>query len=62
MKESEDCRKTTIFDTYAKCGEKSSKVIIDSGSCENAVSPITLSCLGLKPVPHPNPYRVSWVD
>eukprot|EP00268_Persea_americana_P067967 TRINITY_DN9411_c0_g1_i7.p3 TRINITY_DN9411_c0_g1~~TRINITY_DN9411_c0_g1_i7.p3 ORF type:complete len:121 (+),score=11.08 TRINITY_DN9411_c0_g1_i7:1608-1970(+) len=37
-------------------------VIIDSGSCTNVVSANNLSHLGLTSVPHPKPYRVSWVD
>ena len=38
------------------------KVIIDSGSCINAVSSKLVSLLGLKLVAHPKPYKVSWVD
>ena len=61
-KEDNDWRRNAIFHTYIKCGEKDCKVIIDSGSCINAVSSSTVSRLGLKPVPHPSPYHVSWVD
>uniref|UniRef100_A0A2N9IA60 Reverse transcriptase n=1 Tax=Fagus sylvatica TaxID=28930 RepID=A0A2N9IA60_FAGSY len=43
-------------------GHVASKVIIDSGSCINAVSSTLVSHLGLKLVLHPNPYKVSWVD
>ncbi|GFY94998.1 SNOWY COTYLEDON protein [Actinidia rufa] len=59
-KEDNDWRCNAIFYTYIKCGEKDCKVIIDSGSCINAVSSSTVSRLGLKPVPHPSPYHVSW--
>ncbi|GFZ18371.1 hypothetical protein Acr_27g0001100 [Actinidia rufa] len=59
-KEDNDWRRNAIFYTYIKCGEKDCKVIIDSGSCINAVSSSTVSRLGLKPVPHPSPYHVSW--
>uniref|UniRef100_A0A2N9H1I9 Reverse transcriptase n=1 Tax=Fagus sylvatica TaxID=28930 RepID=A0A2N9H1I9_FAGSY len=38
------------------------RVIIDSRSCINAMSSTLVSCLGLKLVLHPNPYKVSWVD
>ncbi|GFZ08222.1 hypothetical protein Acr_20g0000300 [Actinidia rufa] len=48
-KEDNDWRRNAIFYTYIKCGEKNCKVIIDSGSCINAVSSSTVSCLGLKP-------------
>ena len=37
-------------------------MIIDSGSCINAISTDTGKRLGLTPVDHPNPYRVSWID
>ncbi|GFY95394.1 hypothetical protein Acr_10g0007790 [Actinidia rufa] len=37
-KEDNDWRRNAIFYTYIKCGEKDCKVIIDSGSCINAVS------------------------
>jgi hypothetical protein len=57
-----DWRRCAIFQTYTKCGDKTCRVIIDSGSCINAVSSTLVSRLGLKLVPHPNPYKVSWVD
>ena len=37
-------------------------IIIDSESCINSVSSSLVTCLRLKPVPHPSPYKVSWVD
>ena len=58
----DDWRRSAIFQTYTKCGDKTCKVIIDSGSCINAVSSSVVSRLGLKLTPHPNPYKVSWVD
>ncbi|GFZ11364.1 adenylosuccinate synthase [Actinidia rufa] len=42
-KEDNDWRRNAIFYTYIKCGEKDCKVIIDSGSCINAVSSSTVS-------------------
>jgi hypothetical protein len=61
-KETDEWQRTAIFHTNIKCGDKSCKVIIDSGSCINAVSSSTVSRLGLNSVLHPNPYSVSWVD
>jgi hypothetical protein len=61
-KESEDWRRSNIFHTYVKCGSTNCKVIIDSGSCINAVSSSLVTHLGVKLIPHPNPYKVSWVD
>ena len=59
---SDDWRRTTIFHTYCRLSGKVCKVIIDSGSCINAISTGTVTCLGLTPVDRPLPYRVSWVD
>ena len=59
---SDDWRRTTIFHTYSRMSGKVCKVIIDSGSCINAISTGTVTRLGLTPVDHPAPYRVSWVD
>jgi hypothetical protein len=61
-KESEDWRRSNIFHTYIKCSSTNCKVIIDSGSCINAVSSSLVTRLGVKLIPHPNPYKVSWVD
>jgi len=58
----EDWRRTTIFHTYIKCGDKGCKIIIDNGSCIHAVSSNIVAHLGLKRVPHPKPYNVSWVN
>ncbi|KAL3597141.1 hypothetical protein D5086_008778 [Populus alba] len=58
----EDWRRTAIFYTYIKCEDKGCKIIIDNGSCINAVSSSSVSRLGLKYVPHPKPYRVFWVN
>ncbi|XP_038989081.1 uncharacterized protein LOC120112937 [Phoenix dactylifera] len=61
-KECEDWRRTTIFHTYINNEDKVCKIIIDSGSCINAVSTDTISKLGLTPVDHPSPYKVAWLD
>jgi hypothetical protein len=57
-KETGDWRRTAIFYTYIKYGDKGCKIIIDSDSCINAVSSGSVSRLGLKSVPHPKPYSV----
>ena len=62
QRDTNDWRKSAIFQTYTKCGDKICKVIIDSGSYINAVSSNVVSHLGLKLIPHPKPYKVSWVD
>ncbi|XP_022849921.1 uncharacterized protein LOC111372015 [Olea europaea var. sylvestris] len=61
-RDANDWRRHAIFHTYIKINNKGCKVIVDSGSCINAVSMATVSRLGLKSVPHPQPYSVSRVD
>jgi len=58
-KGTEDWRRTAIFYTYIKCGDKGCKIIID---CINVVFSGSVSRLGLNYVPHLKPYSVSWVN
>jgi len=37
-------------------------VIVDSGSCINTVASKLITTLGMRPVKHPNPYKVTWID
>lgn len=63
LQEANDDRcKTAIFHSYAKCGKKSCKVIIDGGSCTNVVSSKAVTHLGLSLGPHLQAYRVSRMD
>ena len=55
----EDWHRTNILQTFVKLGDKVCKIIVDSGSCVNAISSSTVKALGLTSVPHPNPYKVS---
>ena len=50
------------FFKLTKIGGKNSWVIIDSGSCVNAVASGIVTKLGLTTVLHPQPYKVSWVN
>jgi len=59
--QSNDRRKIVIFQTCTKIDNKNCKVI-DSGSCINAVASNLITTLGMKPVKHPNPYKVTWID
>ena len=54
-----DWRRTVIFQTCTKIKNKSCKVVVDSGSCFNAVASKLITTLGMKPVKHPNPYKVA---
>ncbi|XP_078444820.1 uncharacterized protein LOC144713952 [Wolffia australiana] len=54
--------RTSIFYTYVKIHDKVCKLIVDSGSCINAISDAMVTQLGLTPIPHPTPYDMSWID
>jgi len=57
-----DWRRTAILQTYIKIKNKSCKVVVDSDSCINAVASKLITTLGMRPVKHPNPYKVAWID
>ena len=57
-----DWRRTAIFQTCTKIDNKNCKVIVDSGSCINAVASKLVTTLGMRPMKHPNPYKVTWID
>jgi len=61
-KEKDDWRRTTMFHTIMKIGGRSCKIIVDSGSCINTVSSTVITKLGLKVVPHPHSYIVTWIN
>ena len=61
-KENDDWRRTTIFHTFIKIGDKNWKVILDSRSCVNAVSSKMIEKVGGKAESHPHPYKVSWIN
>ena len=51
----------SLFKTTCKCGDKVCKMLIDSGSIDNLVSREAIRKLNLRRVPHPDPYKVSWL-
>jgi hypothetical protein len=54
-----DSRHCNLFQTKALVGpNKACKVIIDGGSCRNLTSKELCAKLGLKYLPHPNPYYI----
>ena len=57
-----DWRRTAILSTNILINGKPCKILIDSGSCVNAISRGTIGRTGLQAMPHPKPYRVSWID
>lgn len=60
--ETEDWRRTTIFQTLVTCGKELRKLVIDGGSCMNVVSASTVERLKLPIQPHPQPYHVARID
>jgi len=57
-----DWRRTAILSTNTLINGKPCKILIDSGSCVNAISRVTIGRAGLQATPHPKPYKVSWID
>ena len=49
-------QRTSVFYIYLRIGDRSCKLIVDSGSCINVVSADSVAKLGLTLVPHPAPY------
>ena len=52
----------SIFHTVIQSGDKKCKLVIDGGSSMNVVSKDVVKLLNLKVEPHPNPFRVAWVN
>ncbi|XP_059067545.1 uncharacterized protein LOC131858349 [Cryptomeria japonica] len=55
-------QRKSLFRTTCKAKGKVCKVIVDSGSTENLVSLEMVTKLKLKRIPHPTPYKVSWLN
>ena len=55
-------KRTSIFYRVIQSGDKKCKLIIDGGSSMNVVSKDVVKLLNLKVEPHPNPFRVTWVN
>ena len=60
--EKEPPQRKTLFRTLYKVRGKVCKVIVDSDSTNNIASVEMVEKLGLKKLPHPNPYKVSWLN
>ena len=54
-------RRTAIFQTCTKI-DKKCIVIVDSGICINVVASKLVIALGMRPVKHPNPYKVTCIE
>ncbi|XP_065874792.1 uncharacterized protein [Euphorbia lathyris] len=51
-----------IFHAHCNILGKTCLLIIDGGSCCNVVSNVLASRLGISTIPHPNPYRLQWLN
>ena len=45
-----------------RCRNQAKNLIIDGGSCMNVVSSSTVERLKFFVEPHPQPYKVAWID
>lgn len=60
--ENSDWKHTNMFHTFAKIGGKICKVVVNNGSCINAISSTVIDKIGLKVLPHTQSYKVSWIN
>ncbi|PIN09388.1 hypothetical protein CDL12_18032 [Handroanthus impetiginosus] len=60
--ENEDWRRTTIFQTLVSCRKETRKPITDGGNNMNVVSEATVQKLKLLIEPHPQPYKMAWIN
>ncbi|WVZ93502.1 hypothetical protein U9M48_039474 [Paspalum notatum var. saurae] len=52
----------TLFHTKGVVQERSIRIIIDSGSCNNLASTMLIEKLSLPTRKHPNPYHIQWLN
>lgn len=52
----------TLFHTNGVVQERSVRIIIDSGSCNNLASTMLVEKLSLPTRKHPNPYHIQWLN
>lgn len=58
----EPLQRKYLFKTTCMEQGKVCKVVIDSGSNDNLVAIEIVEKLKLKRIPHPTPYKVSWIN
>ena len=62
VKEEEDWKRTSIFQTRVSCQGRLCTIIIDGGSNLNITSQELVKKLNLPTKRHPKPFRVTWVN
>ena len=55
-------QRENIFHTRCTILDKTFSLIVDSGSCCNCCSTRLFSKLNLTIIPHPNPYKLQWLN
>ena len=58
----ENNQRHTLFHTKGVVQERSIRIIIDSGSCNNLASTVLVEKLSLPTRKHPNPYNIQWLN
>jgi hypothetical protein len=62
MEKAEKNQWHTLFQTKCVIKERSCRVIIDGGSCNNLASSDMVDKLALTTEPHPHPYCIQWLN
>ena len=62
MKKVEQNQRHTLFHTKRVIKERSCRIIIDGGSCNNLASFEMVEKLALNTKPHPQPYYIQWFN
>ena len=62
MEKAEQNQRHTLFQTKCVIKERSYRVIIDGGSCNNLASVEMVEKLALCTQPHPQPYYIQWLN
>jgi hypothetical protein len=62
MEKAEQNQRHTLFQTKCFIKERSCRVIIDGGSCNNLASSDMVKKLELTTQPHPHPYCIKWLN
>ncbi|XP_012702858.1 uncharacterized protein LOC105914754 [Setaria italica] len=62
MEKAEQNQRHTLFQTKCVIKERSCRVIIDGGSCNNLASAEMVEKLALCTQPHPQPYYIQWLN
>jgi hypothetical protein len=62
MEKVEQNQRHTLFQTKCVIKERSCRMIIDGGSCNNLASNDMVDKLALTTKPHPRPYHIQWLS